>query len=54
MTILAIGGTGQIGSLVVNHLSKQGAEVRVLTQHAVHGRNCHPAWDWTQRARGWR
>jgi uncharacterized protein YbjT (DUF2867 family) len=33
MTILVMGGTGQIGSLVVEHLSEQGAEVRVLTQH---------------------
>lgn len=33
MTILVMGGTGQIGSLVVNHLSEQGAKVRVLTQH---------------------
>lgn len=33
MTILVMGGTGQIGSLVVNHLSEQGVQVRVLTQH---------------------
>jgi uncharacterized protein YbjT (DUF2867 family) len=30
MAILVIGGTGQIGSLVVEELVKRGAEVRVL------------------------
>ena len=30
MTILAIGGTGQIGSLVVEQLARRGAEVRAL------------------------
>jgi uncharacterized protein YbjT (DUF2867 family) len=33
MTILAIGGTGQIGSLVVNKLAEHGAEIAVMTQH---------------------
>ena len=33
MTILAVGGTGQIGSLVVSKLAEQGAEIVVLTQH---------------------
>ncbi|WP_428375307.1 SDR family oxidoreductase [Lichenicoccus sp.] len=32
MTILAIGGTGQIGSLVVSRLAEQGAEIVVLTK----------------------
>ncbi len=30
MTILAIGGTGQIGSLVVEELARRGAQVRAL------------------------
>ena len=30
MTILVIGGTGQVGSLVVKELAKRNAEVRVL------------------------
>ena len=32
MTILAIGGTGQIGSLVVRKLADEGADVVVMTQ----------------------
>ena len=32
MTILAVGGTGQIGSLVVSKLAEQGAEFVVLTK----------------------
>ena len=30
MTILAIGGTGQIGSLVVSELARRGASVRAM------------------------
>ena len=33
MTILAVGGTGQIGSLVVKNLAEHGTEIAVLTQH---------------------
>ncbi len=32
MTILAVGGTGQVGSLVVERLASQGLNVRVLTR----------------------
>ena len=33
MTILVVGGTGQIGSLVVGKLAEQGADIVVLSQH---------------------
>lgn len=32
MTILAVGGTGQIGSVVVGKLAEEGADVVVMTQ----------------------
>ena len=33
MTILAVGGTGQVGSPIVKNLAEHGADVVVLTQH---------------------
>ncbi len=38
MTILAIGGTGQVGSLVVEELTARGFEMRVLTRDPAKAR----------------